>query len=164
MIDFDRDRKEDRDRERIETIRTRLRYYGKDMRRLEAEKQKIEIYRGRLSIGASWSTSDVAKGGGSSQEDLQVNMIDKIDECKRNIKIIELENRAMNYAIQELDKDKQFIIHHLWVVPKDVRLSYRKCGLYLKMGKDTVKRRSNAALLEIFEKLYLIEGREIDVR
>ena len=163
-MDFDRIRQEKRRKERMDTIRTRLKYYGEDMRLMEAEKKKIEIYRDRLSIGASWSSSDAVKGGGSSQEDLQVNMIDKIDECKRNIKIIELENRAMNYAIQELDKDKQFIIHHLWVVPKENRLSYRKCGEYLKMGKDTVKRRSNSALLEIFEKLYLIEGREIDVR
>lgn len=163
-MDFDRIRQEEREKERIETIRTRLRYYGKDMRRMEAEKTKIEMYKDRLSIGASWSASDVAKGGGSSQEDLQVNMIDKIDICKRNIKIIELENRAMTNAIKELDTDKQFIVHHMWVVTKDKRISYRKCGEFLKMSKDTARRRSDSALLEIFSKLYLIEGREIDVR
>ena len=104
------------------------------------------------------------KGGGSSQEDLQVKTIDKIDECSRNIKIIELENRAMTYAIKDLDQDKQFIVHHMWVVPKEDRLSYRECGLRLKISKTTVQRWSESALLEIFEKLYLIEGREIDVR
>lgn len=102
-MDFDRIRKEEREKERIETIRTRLRYYGKDMRRLEAEKERIQIYKDRMSIGASWSSSEAVKGGGSTTEDLQVRMIDKIDGCKRNIQIIELENRAMTKAIQELD-------------------------------------------------------------
>lgn len=163
-MDFDRVRLEDRKRERIETIRTRLRFYGRDMRRLEAEKERIEIYRGRLSIGASWSSSEAVKGGGSSQEDLQVKTIDKIDECERNIKVIELENRAMTYAIKELDKDKQFIINHMWVVRKVDRLSYRECANYLKTSKSSIQRWSESALLEIFEKLYLIEGGEIDVR
>lgn len=163
-MDFDRVRLEDRKRERIETIRTRLRFYGRDMRRLEAEKKRIEIYRDRLSIGASWSSSDAVKGGGSSQEDLQVKTIDKIDECERNIKVIELENRAMTYAIKELDKDKQFIINHMWVVRKVDRLSYRECANYLKTSKSSIQRWSESALLEIFERLYLIEGGEIDVR
>lgn len=163
-MDFDKARKLDKEKARMSTIRDRLIFYGKDMRRMEAEKKKIEIYRGRLSIGASWSTSDAVQGGGSSQEDKQVEIIDKIDECKRKIKIIELENRAMTYAIEELDEEKKFIIHHMWVVPKNVRFSYRECGRYLRMSKDTVKRRSEVALLEIFEKLYLIEGSEVDVR
>lgn len=163
-MDFDRVRLEDRKRERIETIRTRLRFYGRDMRRLEAEKQRIEIYRDRLSIGASWSSSEAVKGGGSSQEDLQVKTLDKISGCERNIKIIELENRAMTYAIKDLDQDKQFIVHHMWVVPKEDRLSYRECASHLKTSKTTIQRWSESALLEIFKKLYLIEGGEIDVR
>ena len=163
-MDFDRIRQEKRRKERMETIRTRLKYYGEDMRLMEAEKKKIEIYRDRLSIGASWSSSDAVKGGGSSQEDMQVKIIDKISECERHIKLIELENRAITYAINELDEDKKFIVHHMWIVPYDDKFSYRDCAPYLKMSKDTVKRRSNSALLEIFEKLYLIEGGEIDVR
>lgn len=157
-MDFDRIRQEKRRKERMDTIRTRLKYYGEDMRLMEAEKKKIEIYRDRLSIGASWSSSDAVKGGGSSQEDMQVKIIDKISECERHIKLIELENRAITYAIDELDEDKRFIVHHMRVVPKADRFSYRECAPYLKMSKDTVKRRSNSALLEIFEKLYLIEG------
>lgn len=163
-MDFDRVREEDRKRERIETIRTRLRFYGRDMRRMEAEKRKIEIYRDRLSLGASWSSSEAVKGGSVSKDEKQVKIIDKIDECERNIKVIELENRAMTYAIEELDDDKRFIVHHMWVVPKDDRFSYRECGLRLKMSKDTVRRRSDMALIDIFEKLYLIEGGEVDVR
>lgn len=164
-MDFDRIRKRDRDKARMNTIRERLLFYGKDMRRMEAEKEKIEMCRDRLSLGASWSSSDAVKGGGSSQEELQVKIIDKINECERNIKVIELENRAMTYAIEELDSDKQFIIRHMWMVEKgDKRFTYRDCGSYLKMSKDTAQRRSDAALLEIFEKLYLIEGGEVDVR
>lgn len=163
-MDFDRIRKQERDRARIDTIKARLRNYGRDMRRYEAEKIKIEIARDRLSLGASWSTTEAVKGGGSSQEDLQVKIIDKIDESNRRMKLIEIENRAMKMAIDDLDEDKRFIVHHMWVVPKDERFTYRDCGAKLKMSKDTVQRRSNVALLEIFEKLYLIEGREIDVR
>lgn len=163
-MDFDRIRQEKRRKERMDTIRTRLKYYGEDMRLMDAEKKRIEIYRDRLSIGASWSSSDAVKGGGSSQEDMQVKILDKISECERNIKVIELENRAITYAINELDEDKRFIVHHMWVVPKEDRFSYRDCAYHLKMSKNTVQRRSDAALLEIFEKLYLIEGGEVDVR
>lgn len=163
-MDFDKARKLDKEKARMSTIRDRLIFYGKDMRRMEAQKKKIEIYKGRLSIGASWSTSDAVKGGGSSQEDRQVSIIDKIDECKRKIKIIELENRAMTYAIDELDEEKKFIIHHMWVVPKNVKFSYRECASYLRTSKSTAERWGKAALLEIFEKLYLIEGGEVDVR
>ncbi len=163
-MDFDRERKEDRSKARMNTIRERLDCYGKDMRRIEAEKTKIEIYRSRMSIGASWSSSEAVKGGGTSQEDRQIKLIDKIDECCRNIKVAEIENRALTIAIRELDEDEKFIINHMWIMPVKDRLSYRKCGEHLKMSKDTVKRRSNSALLEIFENLYLIEGGEIDVR
>lgn len=163
-MDFDRIRQEKRRKERMDTIRTRLKYYGEDMRLMEAEKKKIEIYRDRLSIGASWSSSDAVKGGGSSQEDMQVKIIDKISECERHIKLIELENRAITYAINELDEDRRFIVHHMWVVAKDDRFSYRDCASHLKTSKTTIQRWSNAALLEIFEKIYLLEGGEIDVR
>ena len=163
-MDFDKIRKQERDRARIDTIKARLRNYGRDMRRYEAEKMKIEIARDRLSLGASWSSTDAVKGGGTSQEDMQVKIIDKISECERHIKLIELENRAITYAINELDKDKKFIVHHMWVVPKDDRFSYRECADHLKTSKTTIQRWSNSALLEIFEKLYLLEGGEIDVR
>ena len=163
-MDFDRIRQEKRRKERMDTIRTRLKYYGEDMRLMEAEKKKIEIYRDRLSIGASWSSSDAVKGGGSSQEDMQVKIIDKISECERNIKVIELENRAITYAINELDEDRRFIVHHMWVVPKADRFSYRDCADHLKTSKTTIQRWSNSALLEIFENIYLLEGGEIDVR
>lgn len=163
-MDFDKIRKQERDRARIDTIKARLRNYGRDMRRYEAEKVKIEIARDRLSLGASWSSTDAVKGGGSSQEDLQVKMIDKIDESSRRMKLIEIENRAMKMAIADLDEDKKFIVDHMWIAPDNKRLSFRKCGLAINLSTTTVKRRSDEALLYIFERLYLIEGGEVDVR
>ena len=164
-MEFDRLLDEDMETERIETMRVRLKTYGNYLRRIDGEKYKIDICSDRLTIGVcSWSSSDAAKGGGSSQEDLQVKLIDEIDTHTRNLKLLELRTRAIRIAIEELDKDKQFIIHNMWVVPKEKRFSYRDCAGYLKMSKTTVNRKSDAALLEIFKKIYLIEGREIDVR
>lgn len=163
-MDFDRIREQERDRARIDTIKARLRNYGRDMRRYEAEKVKIKIARDRLSIGASWSSTDAVKGGGSSQEDLQVKIIDKIDESCRRMKIIELENRAMKMAIDDLDDDKRFIVDHMWIAPEGERLSFRKAGERMNLSKSTVQRLSDDALLYIFERLYLIEGGEVDVR
>ena len=163
-MEFDKIRRQERDRARIDTIKARLKNYGRDMRRYEAEKMKIEIARDRLSLGASWSTTDAVKGGGTSQEDLQVKMIDKIDESSRRMKLIEIENRAIKMAISDLDDDKKFIVDHMWIAPKDDRLSFRKCGLAINLSTTTVKRRSDEALLYIFERLYLIEGGEVDVR
>ena len=163
-MDFDKIREQERDRTRIDTIKSRLIKYGKDMRRYEAEKIKIEIARDRLSIGASWSSSDVVKGGGSSQEDLQVKMIDKIDESCRRMKLIEIENRAMKLAIAELDEDKKFIVDHMWIAPDGKRLSFREAAEMMNLSKSTVQRMSDDALLYIFKRLYLIEGGEVDVR
>ena len=163
-MDFDRIRKQERDRARIDTIKARLRNYGRDMRRYEAEKIKIEIARDRLSLGASWSTTDAVKGGGTSQEDLQVKMIDKVDESSRRMKLIELENRAIKMAISDLDEDKKFIVDHMWIAPKDDRLSFRKAAESMNLSKSTVQRLSDDALLYIFKRLYLIEGGEVDMR
>ncbi|WP_106460147.1 hypothetical protein [Anaerococcus sp. Marseille-P3915] len=163
-MDFDKIRKQERDRARIDTIKARLRNYGSDMRRYEDEKVKIEIARDRLSLGASWSASDVAKGGGSSQEDLQVKIIDKIDESSRRMKLIEIENRAMKLAIADLEEDKKFIVDHMWIAPDGKRLSFRKAAEMMNLSKSTVQRLSDDALLYIFNRLYLIEGGEVDVR
>ena len=163
-MDFDKIRRQERDRARIDTIKARLRNYGRDMRRYEAEKIKIEIARDRLSLGASWSTTDAVKGGGSSQEDLQVKMIDKIDESSRRMKLIEIENRAMKMAIADLDEDKKFIVDHMWIAPDGKRLSFRKAAESMNLSKSTVQRLSDDALLYIFKRLYLIEGGEVDVR
>lgn len=163
-MDFDKIRKQERDRTRIDTIKSRLRKYGKDMRRYDAEKIKIEIARDRLSLGASWSTTDAVKGGSSSQEDLQVKMIDKIDESSRRMKLIEIENRAMKMAIADLDEDKKFIVDHMWIAPDGKRLSFRKAAESMNLSKSTVQRLSDDALLYIFKRLYLIEGGEVDVR
>ena len=163
-MDFDKIREQERDRARIDAIKARLRNYGRDMRRYEAEKIKIEIARDRLSLGASWSTTDAVKGGGSSQEDLQVKMIDKIDESSRRMKLIEIENRAIKMAISDLDEDKKFIVDHMWIAPDGDRLSFRKAAERMNLSKSTVQRLSDDALLYIFERLYLIEGGEVDVR
>ena len=163
-MDFDKIREQERDRARIDAIKARLRNYGRDMRRYDAEKIKIEIARDRLSLGASWSTTDAVKGGGSSQEDLQVKMIDKIDESSRRMKLIEIENRAMKLAISDLDEDKKFIVEHMWIAPDGDRLSFRKAAERMNLSKSTVQRLSDDALLYIFERLYLIEGGEVDVR
>lgn len=163
-MDFDKIRKQERDRTRIDTIKSRLRKYGKDMRRYEAEMVKIEIARDRLSLGASWSSTDAVKGGGSSQEDLQIKVIDKIDESSRRMKLIEIENRAMKMAISDLDEDKKFIVEHMWIAPDNKRLSFRKAAENMNLSKSTVQRLSNDALLYIFKRLYLIEGGEVDVR
>lgn len=163
-MDFDKIRKQERDRARIDTIKARLRNYGSDMRRYEDEKVKIEIARDRLSLGASWSSTDAVKGGGSSQEDLQVKIIDKIDESSRRMKLIEIENRAMNLAIADLDEDKKFIVDHMWIAPDGKRLSFRKAAEMMNLSKSTVQRLSDDALLYIFNRLYLIEGGEVDVR
>ena len=163
-MDFDKIRRQERDRARIDTIKARLRNYGRDMRRYEAEKIKIEIARDRLSLGASWSSTDAVKGGGSSQEDLQIKMIDKIDESSRRMKLIEIENRAMKLAIADLDDDKKFIVEHMRIAPDGDRLSFRKAAESMNLSKSTVQRLSDDALLYIFKRLYLLEGGEVDVR
>ena len=161
-MNVDKQRKINRDRARADIIKARLKNYREDLELLDSLKVRIGINRDKMDLQSGWSNSEAVQGGGSSQEDRLNNVLDKIREDERTIKMIELENRALKFAIESLpDEDMKFIVEHKWIYND---MSMIEIGAKLSLSKSTVWRKSDDALLEIYHKLYVLTPDEVDPR
>jgi len=129
---------------------------------LDLLKERIAINRDKMDLKGGWSNSEAVQGGGSSQEDRLNNMLDKIRTDEHTLKVIELENRALRYAIKTLpDDDMRYIINHKAIYED---MSMIEIGTKLNLSKSTVWRKHDAALLDIYKKLYILTPDEVDPR
>lgn len=161
-MNVDKQRKINRDRARADIIKSRLRNYREDLAMLDLLKERIAINRDKMDLRGGWSNSEAVQGGGSSQEDRLNNMLDKISEDERRLKLIELENRALKFAIDSLpDEDMKFIVEHKWIYDD---MSMIEIGTKLNLSKSTAWRKSDDALLDIYHKLYVLIPDEVDPR
>lgn len=164
-MDYDKLRSANKDKERIYIVKSRLRNYEQDLAIKEAIEAKISMLEDSLSIGASWSSSDATKGGGSKQEDRMVDVFDDIDKLKRTLLQIDLDTRAIAFAMKGLSKEDMFIVRNMWMVEtRTEAMSFQDVADRLHYSKSTVRRMSDRALLYIYKRLYLIEGPDVDVR
>lgn len=161
-MNFDQQRKMNKDKSRIAIVKARLRNYREDLLLADALLVRVGVNRDKLSLQSGWSSADPVQGGGSSQEDKLTVMLDKIADDERNLKMIELENRVLAKAISDLpDEDLSFIVWHKWVYDD---MSMDQLARELKLSKTTAWRKSDEALLFIYERLYLVAGDDVDVR
>lgn len=161
-MNVDKQRKINRDRARADIIKARIKNYREDLELLDSLKVRIGINRDKMDLQSGWSNSEAVQGGGTSQEDRLNNVLDKIREDERTIKMIELENRALSYAIKTLpDEDMKFIVEHKWIYDD---MSMIEIGTKLNLSKSTAWRKSDDALLDIYHKLYVLTPDEVDPR
>lgn len=161
-MDFDKQREINRNRARTDIIKARLRNYREDLELQDSLKVRIGINRDRMDLQSGWSNSDAVQGGGSSQEDRLNSLLDRISDDERTLKLIELENRALKFAIESLpDEDMRFIVEHKWIYGD---MSMIEIGAKLSLSKSTAWRKSDDALLEIYHKLYVLTPDEVDPR
>ena len=161
-MNVDKQRKVNRDRARADIIKARLKNYREDLELLDSLKVRIGINRDKMDLQSGWSNSEAVQGGGSSQEDRLNRLIDKIREDERSLKLIELENRALKFAIESLpDEDMKFIVEHKWIYGD---MSMIEIGAKLRLSKSTAWRKSDDALLDIYHKLYVLTPDEVDPR
>lgn len=161
-MDFDKQREINRNRARTDIIKARLRNYREDLELQDSLKVRIGINRDRMDLQSGWSNSDAVQGGGSSQEDRLNKLLDKIRDDERTIKMIELENRALTFAIETLpEEDMKKIIYHVWVCHDR---SMEQLGRELHLSKSSIWRKSDAALLDIYRKLYILTPEDVDPR
>lgn len=161
-MNVDKQRKINRDRARADIIKARLKNYREDLELLDSLKVRIGINRDKMDLQSGWSNSEAVQGGGSSQEDRLNRLIDKIREDERSLKLIELENRALKFAIESLpDEDMKFIVEHKWIYDD---MSMIEIGTKLNLSKSTAWRKSDDALLDIYHKLYVLTPDEVDPR
>lgn len=161
-MDFDKQREINRNRARTDIIKARLRNYREDLELQDSLKVRIGINRDRMDLQSGWSNSDAVQGGGSSQEDRLNSLLDRISDDERTLKLIELENRALRFAIESLpDEDMKFIVEHKWIYDD---MSMIEIGSRLSLSKSTAWRKSDNALLDIYHKLYVLTPEELDPR
>ncbi len=160
-MSFDKKRENNKNKVRASIIKTRLRNYREDLEMLDLLKERIAINRDKMDLQGGWSSSETVQGGGSSQEDKLNKLIDKIRADELNLQRIELENRALRYAINSLDDDMRYIVNHKWIRGD---LNMIDIGVRLKLSKSTAWRKSDDALLNIYKTLYILTPDEVDPR
>lgn len=161
-MNVDKQRKINRDRARADIIKARLKNYREDLELLDSLNVRIGINRDKMDLQSGWSNSEAVQGGGSSQEDRLNVLLDRISDDERMLKVIELENRALKFAIESLpDEDMKFIVEHKWIYGD---MSMIEIGAKLSLSKSTAWRKSDDALLDIYHKLYVLTPDEVDPR
>ncbi len=161
-LNVDRKREHNKNKVRTNIIKARLRNYGEDLAMLDLLRERIAINRDKMDLQAGWSSSDAVQGGETSQEDRLNKVLDKIREDERTITMINLENRALKYAIDTLsDADMKYIVNHKWVLND---MSMINIGKRLNLSKSTAWRKSDDALLDIYKKLYILTPDDVDPR
>ena len=134
-LNVDRKREHNKNKVRTNIIKARLRNYGEDLAMLDLLRERIAINRDKMDLQAGWSSSDAVQGGETSQEDRLNKVLDKIREDERTITMINLENRALKYAIDTLsDADMKYIVNHKWVLND---MSMINIGKRLNLSKST---------------------------
>lgn len=161
-MNVDKKREHNKNKVRVSIIKARLRNYKEDLAMLDLLTERIAINRDKMDLQGGWSNSEAVQGGGSSQEDRLNKTLDKIRDDERTITMIELDNRALRYAIKTLpDDDMRYIVNHKWVYDD---MSMIEIGTKLNLSKSTAWRKSDSALLEIYNKLYILTPDEVDPR
>lgn len=159
-MNLDKRREITKNKARADIIKARLKLYREDLDYMESLKVHIGIYRDKLDLQSGRSSSEAVQGGGTSQEDRINRILDIISEDERNLKLIELENRALCFAIESLpDEDMKQIIYHVWICHD---MSMAELGKRLHLSKSSIWRKSDTALLDIYRKLYILTPKDID--
>lgn len=144
---------------RLDKIKSDLSFLKREEELAKEIRDEIQQLRsGMTDAKSGLSNTDPVQGGGSSQEDKYFDVFDKIIELERLLKLIDLDTRALKRVLSTLDDEDRDLITKLWI---DKTRSLRKLEPEVNMGKDTVKRKSDKALLYIFEELYIKTPKDV---
>lgn len=138
---------------RLDKIKSDLSFLQRQDKLAKEIRDEIkELRSSMIDANSGLSNTDPVQGGGSSQEDKYFDVFDKIIELERLLKRIDLDTRALKRVLSTLDDEDRKLVDALWI---EKTSSLRKLGPEVNMAKDTVKRKSDKALLYIFEELYI---------
>lgn len=133
------------ERERIKKI---LKKYKYDLDYIDMKMDKRDNLRASIDgIKACMSDSEAVQGGGSTQEEKIIKVIDKISEIDKEIKEIRLENADIRYALKNLkDDDYRSIVYHIWIFND---MTMEEMGKKLHLSKSAIWKKSDHALKAI---------------
>lgn len=142
-----------RKKRKINLVRQVLRDYGRDLEDIDGIRGEIKEKRSRLNTIKSLNAqTDPVQGGGMSQEDKTIKILDEIQDLEANIKEIEKDIEVVEKAIDSLDDNAMVgIVYRVWVQRLE---TVRSIAYRYNMPSSTAWYKSNAALLSIYRKLF----------
>lgn len=141
-----------REKRKINIARQVLRDYGRDLEDIDGIRGEIKEKRSRLNTIKSLNAqTDPVQGGGTSQEDKTIKILDEILDLEENIKEIEKDIEIVENAIDELeDAEMVGIVYQVWIYGSE---TMRSLARKYNLSKDKIWRKSNVALLSLYKKL-----------
>lgn len=147
-----REIRKERDKDRREVVKKILSSYGKSLGLIEVLEDEIIQKRGRIEdIRSGLGNTDPSKGGGSSQEDTIIKVLDEVKDLEEEIASIKAEISPIRKAIRSIEDPKsKAIIMRVWVYRSD---SMRGLANEYGISKDKVWRKSDVTLSGLYKKL-----------
>lgn len=150
-----REERRQRDKSRRETTKAILRNYKENLDYIESLKAEISKKRDRIDgVKSGLGNTYPSKGGGSSQEDTIVKVLDDIQRLEEEMYSIKLETRPIRRAIKSIkDPQHKAIIMRVWVDNSD---SMRSLATQYGVSHTAIWKKSDVALLSLYKALVWI--------
>lgn len=142
-----------RKKRKINIVRQVLRDYGRDLEEIDEIRGEIKEKRSRLNTIKSLNAqTDPVQGGGMSQEDKIIKILDDIQDLEANIIEIEKDIKIVENAINSLEDNAMVgIVYRVRIQRLE---TVRSIAYRYNMPSSTAWYKSNAALLSIYGKLF----------
>lgn len=142
-----------RDRERCGRVKERLRRYEFDLGTMAEILDEIEVKRDRLDcLKSGMGNPNPTKGGGSSQEDKIVKILDDLRELEEGLGHLRAESKEVREAIRALpDPVMATIVYSVWIYRSE---SMRSLGEKYNLSHSAIWKKSDVALLFLYKKLF----------
>lgn len=147
-----REERRQRDKSRRETTKAILRNYKENLDYIESLKAEISKKRDRIDgVKSGLGNTYPSKGGGSSQEDTIVKVLDDIQRLEEEIYSVKLETLPIRRAIKSIeDPQHKAIIMRVWVDNTD---SMRSLATQYGVSHTAIWKKSDVALLSLYKVL-----------
>lgn len=147
-----REERKQRDKSRREVVKKILSNYGKSLSLIEVLEDEIIQKRERIDgVRSGLGNTDPIKGGGSSQEDTIIKVLDEVKDLEEEIASIKAEIRPVRKAIRSIEDPKnKAIVMRVWVYRSD---SMRGLESEYGISRTAIWKRSDATLLYLYKVL-----------
>lgn len=147
-----REERKQRDKSRREVVKKILSNYGKSLSLIEVLEDEIIQKRERIDgVRSGLGNTDPIKGGGSSQEDTIIKVLDEVKDLEEEIASIKAEIRPIRKAIRSIeDPRNKAIVMRVWVFRSD---SMRGLESEYGISRTAIWKRSDATLLYLYKVL-----------
>ena len=147
-----REIRKERDKDRREVVKKILSNYGKSLSLIEVLEDEIIQKRERIDgIRSGLGNTDPIKGGGCSQEDMIIKVLDEVKDLEEEIASIKAEVRPIRKAIRSIEDSKnKAIVMRVWVYRSD---SMRGLESDYGISRTAIWKRSDATLLYLYKVL-----------